>query len=233
MLKRLLYNHILYNCVFVGFESNWFQSGDTLSPIGRIQQAARRWVKEHGQPGTMVTPTAVMLDFFSGWSFPRHLYTPHVYRVWGNLPYEPGDYLTDGVLDLLYPGYQDSSYFHDEKGFMTAVPYGDGADCILSDASAWLLRQYAVVVIGGQLRGGVEIRDKLMAYIQGGGRVVITAGSLQGLPKGLAGVQSFSETMHRPAGTVVGIGAAEVTESRAFALHRLELPANADRRAVR
>ncbi|MFV2067161.1 MAG: hypothetical protein ACC645_09300, partial [Pirellulales bacterium] len=62
-MKRLLYSHILYNCAFVGFESGWFQ-GETLSPIGRMQQAARRWVHEHGQPGTMVTPTAVMLDFF-------------------------------------------------------------------------------------------------------------------------------------------------------------------------
>ena len=45
--------------------------------------------------------------------------------------------LTDGVLDMLYPGYQDSSYFRDERGFLTATPYGDSADCLLSDAPPW------------------------------------------------------------------------------------------------
>jgi len=223
LMKRLLYSHILYNCVCVGFESGWFQ-GEELSPIGRIQQAARRWVRTNGQPGTMVTPTAVMLDFVAGWSFPRHLYTPNVYRVWGNLPYDPGDYLTDGVLDLLYPGYQNASYFHDERGFMTATPYGDGIDCILSDAPAWLLRQYAVIVVAGQLRSGAEIRDKLASYVQEGGRVVITAGSLRRLPQGLANIRVREEQVQRPAESVVAMDGSAVTESRPFALHRLELP---------
>ena len=40
--------------------------------------------------GTMLAPIAVMTDFFAGWTFPRHLYTDHVYRVWGNLPYAAG-----------------------------------------------------------------------------------------------------------------------------------------------
>jgi hypothetical protein len=115
LLKRLLYSHILYNCVSVGFENGWFE-GDKLSPIGKIQQSAQRWVKENGQPGVMHTAVALLLDFYSGWSFPRHLYSGNIYRVWGNLPYEPGDYFTDAALDLIYPGYQNSSYFHDESG---------------------------------------------------------------------------------------------------------------------
>ncbi|MCU0248387.1 MAG: rRNA adenine N-6-methyltransferase family protein, partial [Bryobacter sp.] len=97
----------------------WIE-GDQLSPIGRIQQAAQRWVKEHGQPGVLHTPVALLLDFNCGWSFPRHLYSDNLYRVWGNLPYEKGDYLTDALLDLIYPGYADASYFHDESGFTRA-----------------------------------------------------------------------------------------------------------------
>ena len=64
----------------------------------------------------MYTPVALMTDFFSGWSFPRHLYSRQAYKVWGNLPYELPDYLTDGMLDVLYPGYQDASYYKDERG---------------------------------------------------------------------------------------------------------------------
>ncbi len=224
LLKRLMYSHILYNCVFVGFESAWFD-GDKLTPIGQIQQAARRWVKQHGQPGVMATPIAVMVDFFSGWSFPRHLYTGHVYRVWGNLPYEPGDHLTDGVLDLLYPGYQDSSYFHDESGFIAPTPYGDTSDCLLSDGPGWLLARYPVLVVAGELSGGAEIRDKLDAYAAGGGRLILTAGSLAKLPGGLAGVAVAGQCARLKAGTVVDVGGTKVTEAGVFDAHSLTVPA--------
>jgi len=186
LMKRLLYSHILYNCVAVGFENGWLD-GDHLSPIGRIQQFAQRWVKEHGQPGVMHTPVALLLDFYAGWTFPRHLYSGNIYRVWGNLPYKPGDYFTDAVFDLLYPGYQDSSYFHDESGFISPTPFGDIADCLLSDAPLWVLDRYPVVIVAGELGGGRELRDKLQVYAERGGHVVITAGNLARLPGGLAG----------------------------------------------
>ena len=186
LMKRLLYSHILYNSVAVGFENGWFE-GEALSPIGRIQQAAQRWGKEQGQPGVMYTPVALLLDFPCGWSFPRHLYSGDIFRVWGNLPYDAGDYLTDAVLEVLYPGYADSSYFHDETGFIAPTPYGDIADCLLSDAPGWLLSRYAVVVVTSELTGGREIRDKLQAYVEGGGHLIITAGNLARLPAGIAG----------------------------------------------
>ena len=204
LLKRLIYSHILYNCVAVGFESGWIE-GDKLTPIGRIQQSAQRWVKANGQPGVMHTPVALLLDFYAGWSFPRHLYSGDVYRVWGNRPYEAGDYLTDAVLDLLYPGYQNSSYFHDESGFLAPTPYGDIANCVLSDAPLWDLERYAVVIVAGELGGGLEVRDKLQAYAERGGHVVMTAGNLAKLPGGLGGLTNVS------ASATVGYGRGRVT----------------------
>ena len=198
LMKRLLYTHILYNSVAVGFENGWFD-GDKLSPIGRIQQAANRWVQTHGQPGVMHTPVALLLDFCSGWSFPRHLYTDHTYRVWGNRPYEAGDYFTDAVLDLLYPSYQDSSYFHDESGFLAPTPFGDIADCLLSDAPQWVLDRYAVVVVAGELGGGRETLERLLKYAERGGHLVMTAGNLAKLhpvnfPEGPLESKEFRET---------------------------------------
>jgi hypothetical protein len=194
LLKRLLYSHVLYNCMVVGFENGWFD-GPNLSPIGRIQQSAQRWVRENGQPGVMLTPVALLLDFNAGWTFPRHLYSDKVYRVWGNLPYGPGDYLTDAVLDLLYPGYANSSYYHDESGFNAPTPYGDVADCLLSDAPAWLLRRYAVIVVAGELSGGREVRDKLQAYVEDGGHLFLTASNLAKLPGGIAGCTNAATTI--------------------------------------
>ncbi len=190
LLKRLVYSHILYNAMLVGFESGWFDAEGGLSPIGRMQQAAKEWVEQNGSPGVMLTPVALLVDHFAGWSFPRHLYSRSVYRVWGNLPYEPGDHLTHGVLRLLYPGYEDSSYFHDETGFLTATPFGDIADVLLSDAEGWLLARYGLIVAAGELEGGVELRDKLLDYVRGGGRLILTAGNLEKLPGGLGGVRA-------------------------------------------
>ncbi len=224
LLKRLLYSHILYNCVAVGFENGWFD-GELLSPIGRIQQAAQRWVNTNGPPGAVHTPVAVLLDFYSGWSFPRHLYSGDIYRVWGNRPYELGDYFTDAVLDLIYPGYQNSSYFHDESGFLSPTPFGDIADCLLSDAPAWVLDRYPVVIVAGALGGGQEIRDKLQAYADRGGHVVITAGNLSRLPGGLAGCREVTTNsslacgqgrvtiLRSPFGVTVDSGAAQSLRS--------------------
>ena len=202
LLKRLMYSHILYNCVFVGFESQWF-IGEALSPIGLIQLGAKSWLDQNGMPGTMLAPVAVMTDFFAGWSFPRHLYTGNVYRVWGNIPYGPGDYLTDNVLDMLYPGYQDASYFHDESGFMTATPYGDIADCLLTDAPEWLLRRYAVLVLTGEVAGTAELHDTLEAYVAQGGHLVITAGNLAQFSQGLAGVRTAGSSARMEAGAEI------------------------------
>jgi hypothetical protein len=172
LMKRLMYSQILYNCMAVGFENGWFDADGRLSPIGRIQQSAQRWVRTIGQPGVQHTPVAVLLDFDAGWTVPRHLYSDAIYRVWGNLPYEDRDYLTDDVLDLIYPGYADSSYFHDESGFSTATPYGDIADGLLSDAPLWLLNRYGVVVVTGKSRSP-ELRAKLSAFVAGGGHLVL------------------------------------------------------------
>jgi Xylose isomerase-like TIM barrel len=225
LLKRLLYSHILYNSVLVGFESAWFDGDGKLTPIGRVQESANRWVKQNGQPGVMMTPIAVMADFFSGWSFPRHLYSRHVYRVWGNLPYEAGDHLTDGVLDMIYPGYQDSSYFHDETGFITPTPYGDAADALLSDAPGWLLARYPVVVVAGELLGDIETRDKLEEYVRQGGHLVITAGNIAKWNGGIGGVTAVSASSTIAPKEAIQIAGTRVVEDQAFEALGLHLPA--------
>ncbi|MDE3179299.1 MAG: hypothetical protein KGM47_06520 [Acidobacteriota bacterium] len=246
LLKRLMYSQILYNSMLAGFDQGWFYrqgeasaggasqdqtEDEKLSPIGDVQRGAARWIRETGQPGAMVTPVALMLDFFAGWTFPRQLYTSNVYRVWGNLPYGPGDYLTDGVLDMLYPGYQNSSYFHDESGFLTPTPYGDGADCFLSDAPGWLLARYPVLVIAGELEGGSEMRDKFETYVKEGGRLLITAGNLAKLPEGLAGINVEGRLTHLQAGESIEAGETSLVEDGPFDVYPLSFPKGAHLRA--
>ena len=228
LLKRLIYSHIMYNCVAVGFEASHLDKRGKLSPIGKIQQSANKWVKKYGNPGNLYTPVAIMGDFFSGWSFPRHLYSGNIYRVWGNLPYEAGDYLTDGILNLFYPGYQDASYFHDEKGFISATPHGDAADCILSDCPLWLLQQYPVLVIGNKLSGGHEIKDKLEKYVETGGHLIITAGSLEHMPAGLLGFATGSRSTKIEANQPITCNTKLLKETSSFEISELISPEGSD-----
>ncbi len=227
LLKRLIYTHIMYNCSAVGFESSFLDGKDKLSPVGKIQQSANKWVEKNGSPGILYTPVAVMLDFFSGWTFPRHLYSNNIFRVWGNLPYEAGDFLTDNVLDLLYPGYRDASFFHNEKGFITPTPYGDAADCILSDSPLWILNQYPVIITGGHLSGGDEIKDKLEKYVEAGGKLIITAGSLENISGGLGGIKSGTGNYSFSANSGITMAGTKTTESSAFDAMELQLTENA------
>ena len=216
LLKRLIYSHIMYNCVAVGFEASYLDKKEELSPIGKIQQSANKWVKKYGNPGNLYTPIAIMTDFFSGWTFPRHLYSGNIYRVWGNLPYEEGDYLTDNIFNLFYPGYQDASYFHDETGFLSPTPFGDVADCILSDCPLWLLRHYPILVIGGKLKGGNEIKDNLEKYVQLGGHLIITAGNLENMPDGISGIHAGKGTVSVVANATISYNRSTVKESSPF-----------------
>lgn len=196
LLKKLMYAQVCYNSLAVGFEMGLYWSGKytdsgrtELSPIGRIHKGTVDWCAKYGDPGVMHTPVAIMTDFYAGWTFPRHLYTGHAYLVWGALPYDNGDYLTDGVLDLVYPGYYDSSYYTDERGFNVDTPYGDIADCVLSDAPAWMLAQYPVVILTGRLRASEELRDTLLEYVRGGGELCLTKGNARALfPNGFKGM---------------------------------------------
>ncbi len=226
LLKRLLYSHLLYNSAAVGFESGWF-IGDQLSPIGKIQQSANRWLQKNGMPGTMISQTAVLTDFQCGWSFPRHLYTGFTYRVWGRIPYESGDYLTNNVMNLIYPGYQDSSYFHDESGFLTPTPYSDSADNLLSDAPLWLLIRYPLIIAAGNLNGRTETKNKLLDYVRQGGRLILTAGNIAEFHE-LAGISVSSKQNVDPSEPILFSDGLKVRENSPFDLYGLNLPLNAE-----
>ncbi len=230
LMKRLLYTHYLYNSVAVGYESGWIVGdGDerSLSPIGLIQSAAGRFIEEHGQPGVMHAPVALMLDHFAGWAVPRHLYTENVYQVWGGMPYESGDYLTHGVLSMLYPGYEDASYYRDERGFLSPTPYGDIADCLLSDAPPWVLGQYGLVVLAGTLgeAANSETRDNLDMFVSAGGSLLLTAANARAVwPEwGIGDPQ--------PVAAGVSVRFADgslVEETSAFELCTMDLPDGAE-----
>ena len=178
LAKKLMMAQVFYNSEAVGFEMGYYASDGKkmfLTPVGQIQKDIIAWLEKYGEPGVMHAPVAVMLDFYAGWSFARHyLYCGGMNRKWATLPFDRGDYFTDGVLNLLYPDYDAAAYFNDEYGFNVDTPYGDIADCVLSDAPAWCLRQYPLLVLTTTLNATDELKDTLNEYLAGGGRIVLT-----------------------------------------------------------
>ena len=109
------------------------------------------------EPCTFLSTVAIVLDVESGWAPPRQLYSADLFRVWGTTAYDRADHFTHGLFDLFYPGYADSSWFHDEAGFSAPTPHGDVVDVLQTDAPRWLLRRYALLLLaGGATRSGLQ-----------------------------------------------------------------------------
>ena len=198
LMRRLLYQQYFYNCAMLGLQQNWLRGDDSekwtsgeqselrqtpelrqLSPIGKVQQAARRFALEHGSLGTLHTPVALMLDFYAGWVPPRHLYSAAVFKTWGALPYRMGDYQAHALFTMLYPGYENAGWYSDESGFLTATPLGDMTDVLLSDADEAVLRRYPVLLLTNDIDWSYEFYCRILRYIRQGGHVVLCASVLE------------------------------------------------------
>jgi hypothetical protein len=85
-------------------------------------------------------------------------------------------------MTMLFPRYEDSSYYHDERGFNTGTPFGDGMDALLTDVPSFILERYPVVVVASRLRAmRREVAAKLTQYIESGGVLIMTAEASESL----------------------------------------------------
>ncbi|MBQ8683549.1 MAG: hypothetical protein IJ518_03415 [Clostridia bacterium] len=198
LMKRLMYTEYMYGCEMFGFEQTWFTDDNEemyrkklpsstenvpifgkLSPLGHINQYANRLIKRIGRPGVLHTPVAIVADAFCGWLPPRHLYTRKLYQAWGNIPYGSGDWQMNGLFDLLYPGYADAGFYQDERGFLSATPYGEITDVLLSDVDGEVLRRYDLAVLVNGTRLTYELYDKLRTFVAAGGHAVVFADTVE------------------------------------------------------
>ncbi len=221
LLKRLWYVTYMYGSAINMFESSYFlgekdeEGFPQLSPIGQCHVDAVRWARDHSDRGVAYTPVAFMLDRDSGWVPPRHLYTGKRYLVWGNLPYSRADCATDAFFRLVWPKYEDCSYYEDERGFLTATPYGDLFDVILSDAPAECLSRYqAIVMIGVVEPLGEGLGKRVAQFVAGGGEILCDASIAAGFGPELTGVEVGTE--RRAAQRSVSLSTGEVLEEEPY-----------------
>ncbi len=216
LMKRLWFVEYMYGCCLLSFEQGQVEGivsdeylnrleGDIdedsrraadpprpLTPIGELQQACTAWCRQHPDVGVQHTPVALLMDFYAGWAPPRSVYQKpgEHFRVWGNLPYERGDHQADAFFRMVYPGYEDSGYFRDERGFLTATPAGDIFDVLLSNVSEAVLRRYQTLMALGTVVLEGKLLDKVLNAVRDGATLVCSACQLSGEARAAFGYRS-------------------------------------------
>lgn len=193
--KRLFFCGYLDGHSIFGTEAAQFTADEAsegvaeLSPLGQQHLELHQWAQKHPNRGVLATPVAFMLDFYNGWNMPRHLYRGDKYKIWGKFPYEKGDYLTDALFRMIWPGYEDASYLRNERGFITPTPYGDSFDVITNRCHPDVLKQYSAIMLLGDVEMTPEVVQRLTDYVQAGGDLLTDVPRARALPAALAGVQ--------------------------------------------
>jgi hypothetical protein len=159
-----------------------------LSPLGRSWMSFREWARSPLPRGEQVRPLALLLDYHSGWTPPRHLYSMKHFTVWHSLPYGPADYGMDRAYDLFYPGYTDSGFYRDERGFVAPTPEGDVVDVLLSDAAPEALAAYPILWQLSDNVPGETFSGRLRDYVENGGHLIVSGAAMTALARDWFGI---------------------------------------------
>lgn len=224
--RRLFFSSYLGGHSIVGTEAAQFTADrlpgnrPELSPLGRQHLELREWFRKHPDRGVMYTPVALMLDFYHGWNMPRHLYRGDRYKIWGKFPYEKGDYLVDGLFRMIWPGYEDTSYLRNERGFLTPTPFGDSFDVLTNRCHPSVLNQYTAIMLLGDVEMTPELVRNLVDFVRRGGDLLLDVQHARSLPAGLAGV-GFGRPAKACASRIAGTR--EVFDEEPYSCTELEL----------
>lgn len=82
--------------------------------------------------------------------------------------------------------------------------------------------------MAGEPEGGIELRDKLDAYLRTGGHLILTAANLAKMPGGLASIEINGGQISCAGGTQVSAAGGGVRETEDFELWSLSYPAEAE-----
>ena len=153
----------------------------SLTSLGKDLLALKQWTENHWDIGSQNRPLALMLDYYSGWAPPRHLYSFKERVVWHCIPYGPCDFAMDQAFDLFYPGYTWAGYFRDERGFITQTPMGDCVDVLMNDASCEVMNNYPFIwlISDEDYRSDEAFWDRIKNYVEAGGHLIVSGKPLE------------------------------------------------------
>lgn len=136
-----------------------------LTPLGEVGRELAHFARDHPARGIPWTPVAIYIDELHGTT---GLGEPLAFNA---IPYTRGDWMTHGLLDVLFPG----GWRNDDTETCQLVnnDHGDIVDIILQNASAAVLASYPVIVASGDIVLGAAERARLAGYVAGGGTLVV------------------------------------------------------------
>lgn len=229
LMRRIFLTQWLENSCILSFENGTIsrtpdRKKTKVSPIGQVQLDAERMIQKGFTPGVMQTPVAILQDYFSGW-MPARTNTTQ-FQSFNSMSYTPGDFLTDNLISMILPGYENSGWYFDERGALCPTPYGDIADCLLSDAPAEILSRYTLVLVSGIEHDAAGVRDRLDTFLSTGGVVMATGDDAARLWPEYC--RKAVEAL--PAGSEVRWPSNKIAdrEERNFTLHESSLPQGAE-----
>ncbi len=182
LLKAIWFVGYFAESAAVGLDGGYFvddvddRGVRQLSPLGEEWMRFREWSRNPTPCGKSVRPLGIMLDYHCGWTPPRHLYSfGTTHRVWHTLPYGSADFAMDRLYNALYPGYTDSGFYRDERGFLVSTPCGDCADVLLTDSSTDAMADYPIIWLLSDTPVDAALQARLRKYIEKGGHLVVGA----------------------------------------------------------
>ena len=190
LIRRLFLVEFLYGSCILSLESAVDRSGG-ITPLGVMQREAFQWCSEQSDIGVQHTPVALMMDFYSGWQPPRAAYLlnwPHR-SAWGEIDYTAGDHQVDQVFRLIWPGYEDCSYYRDERGFLTPTPVGDIFDVLTTNVGSPVLGQYSCACVLGDIEVEGRLWVKLRRFLEDGGELIVAVNQLGDEPLSELGIE--------------------------------------------
>jgi hypothetical protein len=163
-----------------------------LNPLGSITDEFMRFAQKHPERGTTYTPVAFLLDPAHGWDMTDW---PHFPLGVAHLD-RPDRALRELFLAAYYPAASDEGEpaTADRQAFTDAA-FGDIFDVLVaSDKNAEAFDAYRALVVGGRVEWSPAWAERLKAYAQKGGTVVLNAAQLKGLPPELLGVRTLGSS---------------------------------------
>ena len=148
--------------------------GQRLSPMGEMIEEFFEFTLAHPDRGTSYTPFGIMLTKYHG---DRHgcLYLDcYPNLAWGLFVKEPANFSIEEFFGCVYPGWK---YALNERNIVVNTPYGEIFDPMLTTAPLEHLQTYKVLYLLGGVRDDLDtdLADRLTAYVQGGGTLVVNA----------------------------------------------------------
>jgi len=158
-----------------GFPRQFFADYDEdltytiTNPLGEDVYRFHQFTQRHSDRGVPYTPVGVLMDWHSGWAKGRGL-------KFGVYPLEGGGFMEDTFWNVVFP-YDAYSTLREETFHMPS-PYGDVFDVLLPNPPSGAiapetLAGYRVLIALGDLSIDKPLAQRLRAYIESGGTLVL------------------------------------------------------------